>query len=368
MAFRNNCYFSSLILLLSLLHFQLSNAVKGGYFSPGNNLEASDIDSTLFTHLFCAFASFDGSTNQLTLPSGCTNFPRIVKQKNPDVQAVLSIGGGEDAPTKAFIAMASNPSSRKTFIDSSIKLAVDNGFNGLDMDWEQQQTQEEMDNMAALLSEWRAAIQAQSATEPLLLTAALRFTAKADTGVPFPAQAIADNLDWVNAMAYDFYAPQWAPKPYVTRPHASLRDPSSDVSGSSGISAWINAGVPANKLVLGLPFYGYAWILSNANDNGVLATATGGDTSFGEQSTVTYKRIKEFISQNGATVKYDSSYVTNYCNSGTTWIGYDDTESITQKVLYAKNSASILGYFAWNIVQDSDWILSKQASQTWGDE
>ncbi|KMT03226.1 hypothetical protein BVRB_8g197740 [Beta vulgaris subsp. vulgaris] len=350
------------IAFLSLLHIQHSNAVKGGYWSPDNGVPASDIDSTLFTHLFCAFASLNTQTNQLSIPSGCTTFPQTVKGKNPSVKSLLSIGGG-DVSSADFNRMASQPSSRKTFIDSSINIALANGYQGLDLDWEQQATVQEMNNLAALLNEWRAAINARAAPR-LLLTAALYYRAQANPAATFPTQAIRNSLDWVNVMAYDFYAPAWAPQPFVTRPHASLRDPNSQVSGSSGISSWINAGVPANKLVLGVPFYGYAWKLTNANNNGILAPSSGGDTSVAN-GTPRYKDIKAFISQKRATVKYDSAYVTNYCYSGTTWIGYDDTQSIATKVAYAK-STGLLGYFAWNIAQDNNWALSRQASQTWG--
>ncbi|KMT03225.1 hypothetical protein BVRB_8g197730 [Beta vulgaris subsp. vulgaris] len=351
------------ITFLSFLHLQHSNAVKGGYWSPDNGVSASEIDTTLFTHLFCAFASLDTQTNQLTISSECASFPQTIKQNNPSVLALLSIGGG-NTNSSTFYSMASQPSSRKAFIDSSLDLAVSNGYDGLDLDWEQQTNNSEMSSLGILLEEWRAAINARSTAPSLLLTAALRYTAEASEGVPFPIQSISDNLDFVNVMAYDFYAPAWSPMPFVTRPHASLRDPSSEVSGSNGISAWINAGVPANKLVLGVPFYGYAWRLMDPNNNGILAPSSGGDTSVGNGSP-SYQNIKDFISQNDATVVFDSTYVTNYCYSGSTWIAYDDTQTIAAKVGYAKDTG-LLGYFAWNVVQDSNWALSTQASQTWG--
>ncbi|XP_021723510.1 acidic mammalian chitinase-like [Chenopodium quinoa] len=350
--------------LLSLFHFEFSNAnVKGGYWSPDDGLEASAIDSTLFTHLFCAFANLNLQTYQLTIPPGCQTFPRTIRQKNSGVKAILSIGGGS-AASSDYNNMASQPSSRKAFIDSSISLATSNGYNGLDLDWEQQSKKEEMDNMATLLTEWRAAIKAQAPN--LILTAALRFTPIANSVATFPAKAIADNLDWVNVMAYDFYASSWVQPPYVTRPHAALNDPTgSTVSGSSGIAAWIKAGVPANKLVLGVPFYGRAWQLVDPNNHGILAPATNFNDTLVQGGTPTYKKIKDFISQNGATVVYNSSYVTNYCYSGMTWVGYDDTQTIATKVAYAKSNA-LNGYFAWKINQDYNWALSTQASQTWG--
>ena len=346
----------SIITLLSLLNFRHAAAVKGGYWFPGTSITSSNIDSTLFTHLFCAFADLNTQTNQITLPSECASFPKTVKQKNPSVKTLLSIGGGS-AKSSDFNTMASQPSSRKTFIDSTINQAIAYGYDGLDLDWEQQTTIEEMNNYGVLLKEWRAAINARSL--PLLLTAAVHYIPDANSVARFPIQAITQNLDFINVMAYDFYGPGWAPKPLVTRPHAPLRNPKSPVSGSNGISKWISAGVPAKMLVLGIPFYGYAWKLENANNNGILAPSIGGDTSFGDDGTPTYKQIRDFISEKGAIVKYNSSYVTNYCYSGTTWVVYDDLQAISGKAVYVKNSG-LLGYFAWNIVQDSNWALSKQ--------
>lgn len=64
-----------------------------------------------------------------------------------------------------FSAMASSAANRKAFIQSSIQLALNNSFDGLDLDWEFPDTQVDMDNLAILLKEWRA-----EAQKKLLLT------------------------------------------------------------------------------------------------------------------------------------------------------------------------------------------------------
>ena len=176
-------------------------------------------------------------------------------------------------------------------------------------------------------------------------------------GLTYPIQDISNSLDWVNVMAYDFIAPGWQSN--VTGPPAALYNPTSQVSGDSGITAWIQAGVSANKLVLGLPFYGYAWTLLNADDNGIFAPANRAAIS--STGAIAYSQINNFISQNSATTVYNSTFVTDYCYSGTTWIGYDDTQSISTKVTYAKENG-LLGYFAWQLGQDPNFILFQTGS------
>ncbi|KAE8722728.1 Glycosyl hydrolase family protein with chitinase insertion domain [Hibiscus syriacus] len=57
--------------------------------------------------------------------------------------------------------------------------------------------------------------------------------------------------------------------------HAALYDPSCNVSTDFGISEWLNKGMFPSKLVLGLPYHGYAWKLVNSQDKAVGAPASG---------------------------------------------------------------------------------------------
>lgn len=357
--------FFSLLLFMQINSSTAQTVVKSAYWFPASEFPQSSIDSSLFTHLFCAFANLDPQTNQVVIASSDTSsfstFTKTVQQKNSNVKTLLSIGGGSSNPA-TFASMASKSDSRKAFIDSSIKLARSYGFYGLDLDWEYPTASADMTNLGLLLTEWRTAVTTESQNSgkaALLLTAAVSYSPRVN-GLNYPSDSIAKNFDWINLMAYDFSAPA---RSQVTRSHAALYDPASQLSGSYGVGAWIQAGVPAKKLVLGFPFYGYSWKLVNAQNHGLYAPANG-PTGSGDGS-IGYNQIKTFITQNSATSVYNSTMVTDYAYSGTTWIGFDDTQTISTKVAYAKEKG-LLGYFAWHVGADNNWALSQQASQAWG--
>ncbi|CAK9177368.1 unnamed protein product [Ilex paraguariensis] len=219
--------------------------------------------------------------------------------------------------------MASNSASQKTFIDPSI-------------------------NWARSYAEAK-----NSSKPPLILTASVSFAPTVD-GLNYPIQSISSGLNWINVMAYDFFDPT---RSKFTNSHAALYDSIGQVSASYGIGAWIQAGITAKKLVLGMPFYGYSRRLVNANNHGVLAPANGLVGS--DMGAITYHQIKAFITQNKATTVYNATIVSDYCYAGTTWIGYDDKQITSTKVSYAKQKG-LLGYFAWRVAADYNWGLSQQ--------
>ncbi|KAJ6435687.1 hypothetical protein OIU84_000822 [Salix udensis] len=266
------------ITILFILKLHPAQAwIKAGYSFYGMDFPVSDINSTLYTHLICAFADLNSSSYRLSIPSSYDQFfsafTNTVKQKNPSITTLLSIGGG-NANYSTLSAMAGNSTYRKSFIDDSIKTARLYGFQGLDFSWVSANTSDNMDNMGTLFEEWRAAIALEtrnSSLSELILTAAVQWSPTLDD-VSFPIDSIRRNLNWTHVLAYDYYMPTRAND---TAASAALYDPDSNVNTDFGIAAWINAGLPASKLVLGLPFYGYAWKLANPNEKLHRRTSNG---------------------------------------------------------------------------------------------
>lgn len=137
---------------------------------------------------------------------------------------------------------------------------------------------------------------------------------------------------------------------------AALYDPTSKISTSYGIESWIAAGVPAEKLVMGMPLYGRSWELKDTSENGIGAPAVA--VGPGEQGVMVYSGIVEFNTNNNATVVYDARVVSAYSYAGTSWIGYDDPRSVAAKVEFAK-ARKLGGYFFWALgYDDKCWSVS----------
>jgi chitinase len=335
-----------------------STAVNAGYWYFKGDLQPENIDSSLFTHLFASFSDVDPGTYNLKFPAGYETrfqlFAENVKKMNSDVKAILSIGG--DTDPSIFATIASQPNFRKTFIDSSIDVARDFNYDGLSLNW---QHPDQTTNLATLFTEWRAAVEeeaAQSTTgnAKLLLTAAVSDSPLQYSSIP----DIVNSLDWINVVAYDLKTPVNSPTSIL--PPAPFFNPiptTQILSVDEVVNEWIYKGLPANKLVLGLPFHGRSWLLQNAGNHEIFSPANGAATAVSDP--VLYRQIQQLIETERGVEVIDHNYVAQYWYFGTTWIGYDGKDIISAKVTYAKQN-ELLGYFAWHVDgDDSDSTLSK---------
>ncbi|PWA53504.1 glycoside hydrolase family 18, catalytic domain-containing protein [Artemisia annua] len=360
-----------LLVILSLnICSPISAQNKGGYWPTWAQdfFPPSNIQTAYFTHVYYAFLSPNDVTFQFnvdaTTASALNSFNIALHAKNPPVKTLFSIGGGSAGKAELLSKIASSANSRASFIRSTIQVARNYGFDGADLDWEYPQTQTDMNNFGLLLDEWRVAVnnEAASTGKPrLLLSAATRYKSEVtDSGVvKYPVASINKNLDWINAMCYDYHGP-WTPD--ATGSPAALYDPNGDLSTSNGLQSWISAGIQRQKLVMGMPLYGWSWKLKNPSVNGIGAPAAG--IGPGNEGAMLYSEVQQFNVQNNAKVVYDTQTLSYYSYAGTSWIGYDDANSAQRKVQYAK-SLNIGGYFFWTAVGDQDWKISRLASQTW---
>ncbi|KAF7154034.1 hypothetical protein RHSIM_Rhsim01G0041100 [Rhododendron simsii] len=359
----------SFILFLPSLTSSSETWIKVGSWSSGAEFPVADIDSTLFTHfthLTFDFAFINTSTYELSIVSDSEpsmfTFTQIVQQKNPSIVTLLSIMvllGPGDTNLSTFYSMATQPSHRTSFIESSIDRARHYGFHGLDLCCVTPVTNTtKMEALGILLDEWRTAINRESKTStrsPLILTMAGHYVPSKNS-TSYPMESIRRNIDWVHIVSFFYHLPTME---NFTGAHSALYDPSSNVSTDYGIKEWISRGLPAKKMVLGLVYEGYAWTLRNPSANEIGSPATGPAVT--TDGSMSYKFIKSIMRCDGENVAYNSTYVTNYCINGSVWIGYDDVEAIRTKVSYAREKG-LLGYRVSFVSNDYHRVLPKAAA------
>ncbi|GMN30037.1 hypothetical protein TIFTF001_049580 [Ficus carica] len=217
-----------------------------------------------------------------------------------------------------------------------------------------------MSVLGTLLDEWRVALdsEAKESNQPrLLLVMSGHHTPSLDS-VSYPINAMKSNLDWVHLNSYDYSTPT---KTNVIYPQAALNDPlNRGINTNTAIKEWINIGFPVSKLVLGLPYHGYAWTLADPKDNRIGALASGPAVTI--DGSMAYRHVKWFITSNGYGVDstYNDTYVVNFCTIGQSWFNFDDVEAIRAKVSYAKKMG-LLGYNVFQVGNDDNWVLSRAA-------
>lgn len=205
-------------------------------------------DPAHITHINYAFGhvtnSFDGV--RIDNPERLKAMVAL-KEVKPELKVMLSVGGWGSG---RFSEMAATDANRKAFAKDCSRVVEEFGLDGIDIDWEYPTSDaagisaspEDTDNFTLLMKELRKALPAGK-----LLTMASVATAEY---VNF--KEVIEYLDFVNIMTYDMAS---APKHHSGMYRSEM---SPGITCEEGILAHFEAGVPMEKLVFGMPFYGRA--------------------------------------------------------------------------------------------------------------
>ncbi|MEU8261268.1 glycosyl hydrolase family 18 protein [Micromonospora sp. NPDC048999] len=297
---------------------------------------------------YTAADSVDGVADTWDQPlRGSFNQLRKLKKMYPNLKVLWSFGGW--TWSAGFTQAAQNPAA---FADSCYSLIKDSRwadvFDGIDIDWEYpnacglQCDSSGPNAFKNVVSALRSKFGAN-----FLVTAAI--TADGSNGGKIDAADYAgavSNLNWLMPMTYDYFGAFNPQGP--TAPHSPLTSyvpiPQQGFWADAAIQKLKGKGVPSDKLLLGIGFYGRGWTgVTQATPGG---TATGPAPGTYEQGIEDYKVLKNTCPATGTIGG------TAYAKCGSNWWGYDTPSTIGGKMTYVKNQG-LGGAFFWELSGDT---------------
>jgi chitinase len=373
-------------------HDKKSNVV-GGYFEEWSiyfagyniaNLQTNGVADRL-THLTYAFGN--------ATPTGCaiadswadyqdSNLPSVsgtpytgplygnfgalqqLKQLHPNLKVLISLAGAD-----GFSAAASTAAGRQAMVASCIDLFIKGNlatgvsaagvFDGIDIDWEFP-TAADTVNATLLLQEFRRQLDALGKANDKHYLLTMFGPAGQQNFSNLQLADVARQLDFFNVQGYDYHG-TWE----TSTNHASpLFDDKQDPDSSENfyidytIRSYLQAGVPGEKLVLGIPTYARGWTGVPSADGGLYQTSTG-PAPFPSADYLQTPGVITYLTLTGLTGytrHFDDRRIAVWLyepNTQTFW-SYDDPDTVWLKTAYVRMRVpgGLGGAFVWALKDD----------------
>lgn len=303
---------------------------------------------------------------RLTRPAGLAVLLCLavgMKTFSPPIGETGSLIGGWDYSTY-FSDIASTDARRETFAQSCLDFILEHGFDGIDLDWEypvsgglagNTNRPQDKRNFSLLLEAIRKKLNEQEKKDGRRYFLTIAGAANTSYLSKIEPVAVANLVDYLFVMAYDIHG-LWDSYADFNAPlyPSGENSPQYQNSVYDGIAAYRNSGVPADKLVLGMPFYGYIYQGVTHQNNGLYSP-------FSSAKSAGYDAICGAYLNSSAYQQFRSAAAqVPYLYGESTFITYEDAQSIAAKTALA-NTQGLAGVGIWELSYDSEGVLLKSA-------
>jgi chitinase len=338
------------------------------YVFPQNDvLQPGEIAAQKVTRINYAFANIQDGVIVDGFPTDAANFAALnaLKKENPSLTVLVSVGGWLWSGN--FSDAVLTKQSRKAFIDSAVAFIEKYDLDGLDIDWEypgmagatNHFRPEDTQNYTAVLRELRERFnhEEKKLHRPLYLSIATgsetSFLQHTEMG------QVQKYVNTVNLMAYDYHEPDGSGS--ITGFNAPLYTNPADpkqVSADESVREYEAAGVPASKIVLGVPFYGHEWGDVPNTNHGLFQPGKPVPGAFARYGNIVATMLNPATPNNGYVRYWDTASKVPYLYNAAQhiFVSYDDPESMALKCQYAVEH-NLGGIMFWDYESDPTGAL-----------
>lgn len=365
--------------------------VVGGYFEEWSiyfanfniaNLQNNGVADKL-THLFYAFGRVNSTGCAIADPWADYQSPYLptitgpyagplygnfaallqLKQLYPNLKVLISLAG---AP--GFSAAAATDANRQAFVASCVDLFINGNlapgisgagvFDGIDIDWEFPAASD-TPSVTLLMREFRKQLNALGRANHQHYLLTMFGPAGQQNFSNIELAKVGRTLDFYNVQGYDFHGTWETSTNHASPLFDSRQDPvaSENFNIDYTVNAYLQAGVPARKLVMGVPLYGRGWTGVPATNHGLYQTSTA-PAPFAPADFLQTPGVETYLTLSTATSAGYQRYfdrrriaVSLYNPSTHTFWTYDDPITVRLKTIYI-NRGGLGGAFVWAVKDD----------------
>jgi chitinase len=322
-------------------------AIIAYYMGDGNDI--ANYKTGHLTHIIFSFLHLKGNKLAVDSSNDSLTITKLValKKTNPGLKVILSLGGWGGCKTCS--AVFNTESGRIEFAHSVLQLFKDYHADGLDLDWE----------YPAIESLPGHQFLPEDRPNFTYLIKTLRETVGPDYELSFAAGGFRDflvnSVEWskvmplvnyVNMMTYDLVNGNSKRTGHLTSLYST---PKQSESTDHAVMFLDSIGVPMQKIVIGLAFYGRLFSGVEPTNNGLYQKGTF-------SKYVNYKDFEKVLSAEAGFQQYwDSKAKAPYAyNPETkTFATFDNMRSVYEKANYAKDR-NLGGVMFWELSGDKE--------------
>ncbi len=304
-----------------------------------------DLKFPLYTHLCHAFLTPEDAGNVKRDRNVPSRDLTSNAHKN-GVKVLVSLGGwGWD---KQFAALVSKSESEDRFVKDVMEIVDEFDYDGIDLDWEYPDTKGEIAGFERLCRRFRKQLDELGKKKGRHLLQTMAASANPGTLRWLDRDFLAETMDWINVMTYD-YTGDWSTYAGHQSPlFASSKQPGNRAMSSEATIKYLldERKIPTNLLAMGIPLYGRGFAVAEPY-------ASTKDVAKTRMPQGDYKNLHRLLHEQGWTRTWDDETKNPWLTSPDhkMVIGYDDAESVAIKADWARKQG-LRGVFFWQVAGD----------------